>query len=138
MKKNIKILIIEDEPVLREMYEQKFSQSGLKIVSAEDGRIVAVGNQDRFCPRGAYGKFIVVKHYNGLTTLYAHLSNYAVKAGDEVSRGQLIGYMGKTGYATGTHLHFTVYDSTTFKIQESKSCGPMPIGGDIDPHNYVL
>jgi len=37
MKKNIKILIIEDEPVLREMYEQKFSQSGLKIVSAEDG-----------------------------------------------------------------------------------------------------
>ncbi len=111
---------------------------GAEIVSAEDGRVVAVGNQDRFCPRGAYGKFVVIKHYNGLTTLYGHLSNYVVKVGDEVERGQVIAYLGKTGLATGPHLHFTVYDSTTFTMKESRSCGPMPIGGDIDPHNYVL
>lgn len=111
---------------------------GAEILSAEDGRVVAMGNQDRFCPRGAYGKFVVIKHYNGLTTLYAHLSDFAVKVGDEVDRGQLIAYLGKTGLATGPHLHFTVYDSTTFSIKESRTCGPMPIGGDIEPRNYVL
>lgn len=111
---------------------------GAEIVSAEDGRVVAIGNTDRYCPRGAYGKFIVVKHYNGLTTLYAHLSAYGVNVGDEVERGQPIAYMGRTGWATGPHLHFVVYDSTTYTIKESRTCGPMPIGGDINPRNYLL
>lgn len=110
---------------------------GAEIVSAEDGRVIAVGNQDKYCPRGAYGKFIVVKHFNGLTTLYAHLSAQNVAVGQEVARGEVIGYMGKSGWATGPHLHFTVYDSSTYKLQPSRTCGPMPVGGDINPGNYL-
>ena len=110
---------------------------GAEILAAEDGIIVSVGDQDSYCYRGAYGKFIVIKHNNGLTTLYGHLSKQIVTVGIEVRRGQLIGYMGKTGWATGPHLHFTVYASSTFLIKQSKSCGPMPIGGDIDPIKYL-
>ncbi|OGC96146.1 hypothetical protein A2590_01540 [Candidatus Adlerbacteria bacterium RIFOXYD1_FULL_48_8] len=64
-----------------------------------------------------YGKWVLVKHNNGLTSLYALLSSIAVNKGDPVGTGQVIGYAGDTGYATGPHLHFTVYVSSavTFK-----------------------
>ena len=110
---------------------------GAEILAAEDGVVVNMGNQDNYCYRGAYGKFIVVKHNNGLTTLYAHLSGQAVKVGEEVKRGQLIGYMGRTGLATGPHLHFVVYASATYSVKQSNFCGPMPIGGDMDPDKYL-
>lgn len=110
---------------------------GAEILSAEDGTVVAMGNQDSYCYRGAYGKFIVVKHNNGLTTLYAHLSGQTVKVGQEVARGQVIGYMGRTGWATGPHLHFTLYASSTFSMKQSKTCGPMPAGGDLNPAFYL-
>ena len=89
---------------------------GAEIVAAEDGTVLAVGNQDNYCPRGAYGKFIVIKHHNGLTTLYGHMSAQKVKIGQEVARGEVVGYMGKTGWATGPHLHFVVYDSNTYRL----------------------
>lgn len=110
---------------------------GTEVVAAEKGKVVAVGNQDSFCPKGAYGRFIVIAHDNNLTTLYAHLSGYIVKAGDTVVRGQLIGYVGRTGYATGPHLHLTVYAGPTFYIGASRTCGPMPFGGDLDPAKYL-
>ncbi len=118
---------------------------GTEIFAAEKGRVINVGNQDRYCPKGAYGKFVVVKHENGLTTLYGHMSKYIVRIGDEVKRGQILGYIGKTGYATGPHLHFTVFASQTLAparprfpegSQPSRTCGPMPVGGDLDPLNY--
>jgi murein DD-endopeptidase MepM/ murein hydrolase activator NlpD len=56
----------------------------------------------------SYGYFVVVRHYNGLETLYAHLSRLKVKAGDEVEAGDLVGKGGRTGRATGSHLHFEV------------------------------
>jgi murein DD-endopeptidase MepM/ murein hydrolase activator NlpD len=55
---------------------------------------------------GGYGRVIVVRHYNGLETLYAHLHRYKVKVGDEVKAGQLIGLGGSSGQSTGSHLHF--------------------------------
>ncbi len=110
---------------------------GTEVVAAEKGKVVAVGNQDSFCPRGAYGKFIVIAHDNNLTTLYGHLSGYIVKVGDTVTRGQLIGYVGRTGYATGPHLHLTVYAGPTFYMGASRTCGPMPFGGDLDPAKYL-
>lgn len=55
---------------------------------------------------GGYGRVIVVRHYNGLETLYAHLHRYKVKVGDEVNAGQLIGLGGSSGQSTGSHLHF--------------------------------
>ncbi|MBI2514571.1 peptidoglycan DD-metalloendopeptidase family protein [Candidatus Wolfebacteria bacterium] len=111
---------------------------GTSVFSAEKGRVLAVADQDRYCPRGAYGKFIVIEHENNLSTLYAHLSLQTVKKDDIVEKGQLIGYVGKTGYATGPHLHLTVYASQTFRIGPSKSCGPeMPFGGDLNPMDYL-
>ena len=111
---------------------------GTPIVAAEKGVVLAVGNQDAYCPRGAYGKFIAIRHDNNLVTLYGHLSLQVAKEGQEVNRGDLIGYTGMTGYTTGPHLHFGVYDGQTFKIAPSKFCGPkMPFGGDLNPKNYL-
>jgi murein DD-endopeptidase MepM/ murein hydrolase activator NlpD len=111
---------------------------GTPIIAPSDGVVVAIGNQDTYCPRGAYGRFVVIKHYMGLTTLYGHMSLYVVKAGDTVKKGQIIGYVGNSGLATGPHLHFTIYDSTTFEMGQSRVCGPMPYGGSINPYNYVI
>ncbi len=57
---------------------------------------------------GDYGNLIVVRHDFGLSTRYGHLSRYAVKVGQEVTRGQIIGYVGATGRATGAHLHYEI------------------------------
>lgn len=56
----------------------------------------------------SYGKFISLDHGGELETRYAHLSGYAVSAGDRVTKGQLIGYIGSTGRSTGPHLHYEV------------------------------
>ena len=119
---------------------------GTPILAAESGVVLAVGDQDKFCYKGAYGKFVLIKHDNNLTTLSAHLSKYLVTPGTQVTRGQIIGYSGKTGYATGPHLHFSVFATPTippasgsFKegTKASKSCGPMPYGGDLNPLGYL-
>jgi murein DD-endopeptidase MepM/ murein hydrolase activator NlpD len=57
---------------------------------------------------GDYGNLVVLQHDFGLTTRYGHLSRYAVKAGENVVRGQVIGYVGATGRATGAHLHYEI------------------------------
>lgn len=59
-----------------------------------------------------YGSYIVVRHDNGTQTLYAHLSKTLVGVGEQVSQGEVIGQMGRTGKATGVHLHFEVRGAT--------------------------
>ena len=110
---------------------------GTPIKSSAGGIVLAAGNQDKYCFKGAYGKFVVIKHYNGLTTLYAHLSFIKIKKGQRVKRGELIAYSGNTGYSTNPHLHFGVYDSEKFYMKTSRFCGPMPIGGSVNPINYL-
>ena len=110
---------------------------GTSVLASEEGTVVAIGNQDSYCNKGAYGKFIVIRHANNLTTLYAHLSRQVVQKGDVVKRGQLIGYSGRTGYATGPHLHFTVFAGPTFYMGPSRVCGQMPYGGDLNPLGYL-
>ena len=110
---------------------------GTSVYSAEKGTVIAVGNSDKYCYKGAYGKFVVVKHENNLTTLYSHLSLQKVKVGDIIERGELIGYSGKTGYATGPHLHFSVFSSQTFNMGPSRTCGLLPYGGDLNPAGYL-
>jgi len=110
---------------------------GTPIMAANDGTVVAVGNQDKYCYKAAYGKFIVIRHDNYLTTLYAHLSLQSVSVGDIVKRGEVIGYTGNTGYATGPHLHFTVYFGPTFQMSESSYCGLTRIGAPVNPLNYL-
>ena len=110
---------------------------GTSVYSAEKGTVIAVGDSDKYCNKGAYGKFVVVKHENNLTTLYSHLSLQKVKVGDTIERGGLIGYSGKTGYATGPHLHFSVFSSQTFNMGPSRVCGLLPYGGDLNPADYL-
>jgi murein DD-endopeptidase MepM/ murein hydrolase activator NlpD len=58
--------------------------------------------------KGAYGKFLLIAHAYGFKTAYGHLSRYAVKSGQYVTKGQLIGYVGNTGRSTGPHLHYEI------------------------------
>jgi len=127
---------------------------GTPVLAVEDGEVLAIGNTDKYCPSvwygrkrfaGSYGKYIVVKHNNNLSTLYAHLSRQVVQIGDIVKRGDIIGYSGNTGRSTGPHLHFTVYAniySTGNKlispeIRESRTCGPQPYGASLNPLGYL-
>jgi murein DD-endopeptidase MepM/ murein hydrolase activator NlpD len=75
---------------------------GTPVFSALAGKVVESGWG------GAYGNHIIVRHDNGVETLYAHLSSAAVSTGDRVLRGQRIGAVGSTGNSSGPHLHFEV------------------------------
>lgn len=56
-----------------------------------------------------YGYYVVINHGDGFSSLYGHMTNYVVSAGTYVEQGQVIGYVGTTGWSTGNHLHFTIY-----------------------------
>ncbi|MDD3500272.1 MAG: M23 family metallopeptidase, partial [Sulfurovum sp.] len=58
--------------------------------------------------KGAYGNFLLLDHSFGFKTAYGHLSRFAVKSGDFVSKGDLIAYVGSTGRSTGPHLHYEI------------------------------
>lgn len=75
---------------------------GTPVFSALAGRVVEAGWG------GAYGNHIIVRHDNGVETLYAHLNSIAVAKGDRVLRGERIGAVGSTGNSSGPHLHFEV------------------------------
>lgn len=89
---------------------------GTPIKAAADGVVTGVGNTDLVKTCYSYGKWIFIKHPNGLSTLYAHLSGQQVKTGQVVKRGDTIGYSGNTGYSTGPHLHFGVYATQGVRI----------------------
>jgi murein DD-endopeptidase MepM/ murein hydrolase activator NlpD len=77
---------------------------GTRIYAAGGGKVTFVGRS------GGYGKLVKIRHSNGYETRYAHMSRYAkgIKKGQRVSQGQVIGYVGSTGWATGSHLHYEV------------------------------
>ena len=78
------------------------ASAGSAIVASDGGTISWCGE------KGGYGNCIMIDHGNGYYTLYGHMSSYAVGYGDSVSKGQTIGYVGSTGWATGPHLHFEI------------------------------
>ncbi len=78
-------------------------ETGDSVKSVYDG-VVRISAWDG----GGYGNYILVRHYNGLETIYGHLSKALVPVGTFVKAGQLIGYGGSTGRSTGSHLHFEV------------------------------
>ena len=77
---------------------------GAPAITAADAGIVTIVEYLRW----GYGQHVVINHGNGVATLYARMGEIYVKAGDGVSRGQVIGRMGSTGRSSGTHLHFEV------------------------------
>ncbi len=89
---------------------------GTPVKAVLSGTVVETGNTDAYPGCYSYGKWVLIKHGNGLSTLYAHLSDIRVKAGQKVITGQVIAYSGNTGYSTGPHLHFTVYASDAVKV----------------------
>lgn len=78
--------------------------TGAKISAAEAGTVIFATNQNT----AIYGKYLIIDHGNGLTTLYGHCNSVAVKVGDKVRRGQYVATVGRTGVATGPHLHIGV------------------------------
>jgi murein DD-endopeptidase MepM/ murein hydrolase activator NlpD len=80
-------------------------------ISAEKGTPVeatAAGTVELAAPSGDYGNLVVIDHGFGLVTRYGHLSKFAAWQGKHVERGEIIGYVGATGRATGPHLHYEV------------------------------
>jgi len=86
------------------------------IFTAAAGRVVYVGRKF-----SGYGKMILIDHGDGVSTLYSHLNKFYVNAGQTVHGRQIIGSMGRTGRATGVHLHFEV----------------MLNKNPVDPENYI-
>ncbi|MCG8091312.1 MAG: peptidoglycan DD-metalloendopeptidase family protein [Candidatus Thiodiazotropha taylori] len=78
------------------------AKTGTPIKASGDGKVIFRGK------KGGYGKTVIIQHGQTYTTLYAHLSRYNKKSrkGTRVKQGQVIGYVGKTGLATGPHLHY--------------------------------
>ncbi len=88
---------------------------GQSIYAAKAGTVTTATYSD------VYGYYIVINHGNGYSTLYGHMSSFAVSSGQSVSAGQTIGYAGSTGWSTGTHLHYTVYQN----------------GSTVNPMSYI-
>ena len=89
--------------------------SGTAIYATKSGTVTSA------CYNEAYGYMVTINHADGYSSLYGHMTNYIVSAGDYVTQGQTIGYVGSTGWSTGPHLHFTIYYN----------------GADVNPMNYV-
>lgn len=122
---------------------------GTPIKASLGGTVAGTGNTDAVRGCYSFGKWVMVKHANGLSTMYAHLSQITVSNGESVATGQTLGYSGDTGYATGPHLHYGVYVSSATQIlklgQATKSTTPCanavmpvtPIQGYLNPLNYL-
>jgi murein DD-endopeptidase MepM/ murein hydrolase activator NlpD len=76
---------------------------GTPIRAAMDGVVALAGRN------GGYGNFIKLAHGGGMATGYGHMSRFAVRPGERVSRGEVIGYVGSTGMSTGPHLHYELW-----------------------------
>ena len=79
-----------------------FGNDGAPVVAAASGEVITAAYDS------SYGNYVIIDH-GGTSTVYAHMSSLAVSEGQTVGQGQTIGYVGATGRATGTHLHFEVY-----------------------------
>lgn len=89
---------------------------GNPIMATADGIVIKV-ETDKYL-----GKNVTISHGNGFTTIYGHMSNFNVKAGQRVKRRDIIGYIGQTGKAAGPHVHYEVFRD----------------GKRVDPRNFLL
>ena len=100
--------------------------SGSPAYAVADGYVVtSTAVTDGHGNYTSYGNYVLIAHYNGLYTLYAHLSSRSVSTGQTVSQGQVIGAVGSTGNSSGPHLHFEVRTS------------PGKYANRVNPLNYL-
>lgn len=97
--------------------------SGTDILAADSGTVVFTGY------RNSYGLLVIIDHGNGFTTYYSHCSSVSVDAGEEVVKGQMIADVGRTGNATGTHVHFEIRSNGSC-VNPSKYLG---VSGTVAP-----
>lgn len=99
----IRHLVGEDHPRMHQGVDIA-APTGARVLASAEGTVTSAGYDS------GYGNFVEIRHPNGLTTFYGHLSaiEQGVVAGARVGGGQLIGRVGSTGYSTGPHLHFEV------------------------------
>jgi murein DD-endopeptidase MepM/ murein hydrolase activator NlpD len=124
------------------------------VMASLSGTVLGTGNTDLSHDAAgnqcySFGKWVMVKHANGLATMYAHLSQISVSAGQGVTTGDVLGYSGMTGYATGPHLHYGVYASAGVQILTlnqfrgaKTACGgasmPVaPLNAYLNPMSYL-
>jgi murein DD-endopeptidase MepM/ murein hydrolase activator NlpD len=122
--------------------------TGTPVKAALNGVVQGTGNTDQYGGCYSYGKWVLIKHPNNLTTLYAHFSSIGVDVGQQVTTGQVIGYSGNTGYSTGPHLHFSVFASDAVNVVKMSTIRPtspcrnaaIPVSawnGYLDPLEYL-
>ena len=95
--------------------------TGTPILASEDGQVFYAGWKD-----GGYGNCIYIKHPDGLVTIYEHLEKVDVTVGQNVKKGQIIGYSDSTGNSTGPHLHFEIRDAN------GKAINPLTVLHSVD------
>lgn len=118
---------------------------GTPVKSVLSGTVIGTGNTDEVRGCHSFGKWVMVRHNNGLSSIYAHLSIIKVLEGQSVSTGDVVGFSGNTGYSTGPHLHLGVYASEGVRIERfenSKGCKNvrMPLAdikAYLDPMIYL-
>lgn len=119
---------------------------GTPLKAMADGKVLGTGNTDLTCLGASFGKFIFIQYDNGLSSTYGHLSLIKVYEGQRVTRGEIVGYTGNTGYSTGPHLHVSLYASGAVKMESrpSRTCGgriytmPIaPVNAYLDPMYYL-
>lgn len=97
---------------------------GTNVFAMASGIVEGTGDTDIACKGASFGKWVFIKHNNGLSSTYGHLSEIKVAVGDTIKKGQIVALSGNTGSSTGPHLHVAVYASTGVKVDTvpSKSC----------------
>ncbi|MEK9174020.1 MAG: peptidoglycan DD-metalloendopeptidase family protein [Patescibacteria group bacterium] len=109
--------------------------SGTTLMAAGNGRVVGTGDLGKY----AYGKWVAIDHGNGIVTLYGHMRKISTSRGASVKQGDKIGEMGSTGYSTGTHVHFTVFASSSYELLPSTKVKGLriPVGATVNPSVYL-
>jgi murein DD-endopeptidase MepM/ murein hydrolase activator NlpD len=121
---------------------------GTKIYAPMSGTIRNTGNTDAVPGCYSWGKWMLIDHPNGLSTLFAHLSHIDVTPGQQVATGEVVGYTGNTGYSTGPHLHYTLYVSAAVQVKQFNQfkavtgCGAAlspfsAVEGYLNPRDYL-
>ena len=101
---------------------------GTPIHASLGGVVLGTGNTDLVKGCYSFGKWIMIVHGNGLSTIYSHLSQIDVSKGQSVNTGEIIGLSGMTGYATGPHIHFGVYATEGTQIMTLRQFRGSTIG----------